>query len=122
MTTSNKGTIAGRVVAVLPETTKAGKEKLTVVIDTAEPGGKWPNPVPVCAFGKSVGYIAGLQVGDEARVAVYLRGREWQGRYFAENAPADKAEIISEQPRPAPADATAADMADLVSDDSGLPF
>ena len=122
MTTSNQGTVAGRVVAVIPETTKQGKEKLTVVIDTAESGSKWPNPVPVCAFGKSVGYIAGLQVGDEARVAVYLRGREWQGRYFAENSPADKAEILSAQPRPAHADATAADMADPVSDDSGLPF
>jgi len=122
MTTSNKGTVAGRVVAVLPETTKAGKEKLTVVIDTAESGSKWPNPVPICAFGKSVGYIAGLQVGDEARVAVYLRGREWQGRYFAENAPAG-AEIISAQPRPvaAPADATAADMA-VPEEDAGLPF
>jgi hypothetical protein len=116
----NKGIVEGRVVAVIPETTKAGKEKLTVVIDTAEPGGKWPNPVPVCAFGKSVGYIAGLQVGDEARVAVYLRGREWQGRYFAENAPADKAEVTSAQPlRPAP-DAVAADMA--VPEDEALPF
>jgi len=121
MTTSNNGIVAGRVVAVLPETTKQGKEKLTVVIDTAEPGGKWPNPVPVCAFGKAVGYIAGLQVGDAARVAVYLRGREWQGRYFAENAPADKAEIISAQPRPEPADTTAADMA-VPEEDAGLPF
>jgi len=121
MTTSNNGIVAGRVVAVLPETTKQGKEKLTVVIDTAESGSKWPNPVPIVAFGKSVGYIAGLQVGDEARVAVYHRGREWQGRYFAENAPADTAEIISAQPRPEPADTTAADMA-VPEEDAGLPF
>ena len=76
--------------------------------------------MPVCAFGKSVSYIAGLQVGDEARVAVYLRGREWQGRYFAENAPADKAEVTSAQPRPA-ADPDPADMA-IPAEDTGLPF
>lgn len=116
----NKGIVEGRVVAVIPETTKAGKDKLTVAIDTAESGSKWPNPVPVCAFNKSVAYLAGLQVGDEVRVPVYLRGREYQGRYYAENAPADKAEVTSAQPpRPAP-DAVAADMA--VPEDEALPF
>ena len=121
----NTGTIAGRVVAVLPETTKQGKDKLTVVVETSNEGSRYANPIPVVAFGGSVEYIAGLQPGDEVQIACYIRGREWQGRYFVYIAPARPAEVLSAQPRqPNPAgDAyTDADIAVPPADDPGMPF
>ena len=119
----NTGTIAGRVVAVLPETTKQGKDKLTVVIETSNEGSRYQNPIPVVAFGASVAYIAGLQPGDEVRIACYIRGREWQGRYFVDIAPAAPAEVLSAEPcQPNPAGDTDADIAVPPADDPAMPF
>ena len=123
MTTSNSGTVAGRVIETRPETTKQGKDKLTVVIETSNEGSRYPNPIPVGAFGGSVEYIAGLQPGDEVRSACYIRGREWQGRYFVDIAPASPAEVLSAQPRQSnPANDTDADIAVPPADDPGMPF
>ena len=123
MTTSNKATIAGRVVAVLPEKTKQGKDKLTVVVETSNEGSRYANPVAVVAFGGSVEYIAGLQPGDEVQIACYIRGREWQGRYFVDISPASAAEVLSAQPRqPNPAVNSDADIAAPPADDPGMPF
>lgn len=44
MTTSNSGTVAGLVIETRPETTKQGKDKLTVVIETSNEGSRYPNP------------------------------------------------------------------------------
>ena len=127
MTTSNQGTVAGRVVAVIPETTKQGKDKLTVVVETSNEGSRYANPIPVVAFGGSVEYIAGLQPGDEVRIACYIRGREWQGRYFVDIAPASAAEVLSAQPcQSNPAGDTNtdtdADIAVPPADDPAMPF
>jgi hypothetical protein len=123
MTTSNSGTVAGRVIETRPEKTKQGKDKLTVVIETSNDGSRYANPVAVVAFGGSVEYIAGLQPGDEVQIACYIRGREWQGRYFVDIAPASAAEVLSAQPRqPNPANDTDADMAVPPADDPGMPF
>ena len=125
MTTSNQGTVAGRVVAVIPETTKQGKDKLTVVVETSNEGSRYQNPIPVVAFGGSVEYIAGLQPGDEVQIACYIRGREWQGRYFVDIAPASAAEVLSAQPRqanPAGDTDTDADIAVPPADDPAMPF
>ena len=111
------------MIETRPETTKQGKDKLTVVIETSNEGSRYPNPVPVVAFGGSVAYIAGLQPGDEVRIACYIRGREWQGRYFVDIAPARPAEVLSAQPRQAnPAGDTDADIAVPLADDPGMPF
>ena len=123
MTTSNSGTVAGRVIETMPEKTKQGKDKLTVVIETSNEGSRYANPVPVVAFGGSVEYIAGLQPGDEVQIACYIRGREWQGRYFVDIAPAAAAEVLSAQPRQTnPANGTDADVAVPPADDPGMPF
>lgn len=123
MTTSNSGTVAGRVIETRPETTKQGKDKLTVVIETSNEGSRYANPIPVVAFGGSVAYIAGLQPGDEVQIACYIRGREWQGRYFVDIAPASAAEVLSAQQRQAnPAGDTDADIAVPPADDPGMPF
>ena len=123
MTTSNSGTVAGRVIETRPEKTKQGKDKLTVVIETSNEGSRYANPVAVVAFGGSVDYIADLQPGDEVRIACYIRGREWQGRYFVDIAPASLAEVLSAQPRQSnPAGDTDADMAVPPADDPGMPF
>lgn len=125
MTTSNSGTVAGRVIETRPETTKQGKDKLTVVIETSNEGSRYANPIPVVAFGGSVAYIAGLQPGDEVRIACYIRGRERQGRYFVDIAPASAAEVLSAQPRqpnPAGDTDTDADIAVPPADDPSMPF
>ena len=120
-------TVAGRVIETRPETTKQGKDKLTVVIETSNEGSRYPNPIPVVAFGGSVAYIAGLQPGDEVQIACYIRGREYQGRYFVDIAPASAAEVLSAQPRqPNPAGDTNTDTDAYIAvppaDDHGMPF
>ena len=123
MKTSNSGTVAGRVIETRPEKTKQGKDKLTVVVETSNEGSRYANPVAVVAFGGSVEYIAGLQPGDEVQIACYIRGREWQGRYFVDISPASSAEVLSAQPRqPNPAGDTDADIAVPPADDPGMPF
>ena len=58
-----------------------GFKKCTVVIDT---GGKYPQQIPI-EFVKDKADLASseLQVGDMAIVDYNLRGREYNGRYYA---------------------------------------
>lgn len=127
MTYESKGTVSGRVVRVMRD--KLGEkqtEKITVVIDPTTAGAKYPNLVPVTAFGKAADHFAGVTEGAEIVCSVWLRGREWQGRYFSEIAVADC--TIIEAGAAHPVDAGTAGMNETATpdagagDDDGMPF
>jgi len=91
-----KNTYVGRVVSV-GKTETLGKNpakpfyKRTIVVDDAEIGAKYPNPVPFEATGDKCKYLDGIEAGDTVTVEYYLTGREWTDpktknvRYFTSN-------------------------------------
>ena len=129
MNYENSGNVSGEVVDV--QTVPAGKsEKKIVVVRVSEPGAKWVNIVPVSGFGDEAGKLAGIECGDTVHLSVWLRGREWQGRYFSdiaiakviEHEPAQPSEPVSTAP-----DTQADEMAEPVGagvdvDDEAMPF
>lgn len=110
------GTVTGRVISIARE--KVGKkatDKATAIIDVTGES-QYTNVVPVSAMGKSFDKLDGIKEGDEVTCSVYLRGREWNGKYFAENAVKD-CRVIS-----AAASATAAEMKEPEADGQEMPF
>ena len=92
---SNVYKFAGRVVAV-GKTEKLGRDpskpflKRTLVVDDAEDGDKFPNPVPFDATGERCAKLDGVSVGARVMVAFHAKGREWRDkagnvRYFGSN-------------------------------------
>jgi hypothetical protein len=57
----------------------SGFRKRTVVVDD---GDKYPNPVPVEVVKEKADDFDG-KAGDIVRMDINIRGREWNGRYFA---------------------------------------
>ena len=124
----NIGEVAGEVVDVKTIPVGKSNEKKIVVVRVSEPGAKWVNVVPVSGFGDEACKLVGIECGDTVRLSVYLRGREWQGKYFADIAiakvidhvPAQRSEPASDGP-----DTHADEMkvpAGAGADDVPLPF
>ena len=80
---SEQTTIKGRVIHIeQPQSFGAsGFRKATVVIET---GGDYPQQIPIEFVKDKADEMASkLSVGMEVEIAYNLRGREWNGRYFA---------------------------------------
>ena len=78
-------TFKGRVVSV-GKTERLGKDpnrpflKRTAVIDDAEVGDKYPNPVPFEVSGEYCALFDQLVVGAIVEVVFVLNGREWKDK------------------------------------------
>lgn len=93
---SNKATFIGRVVEV-GKTETLGKNpakpfyKRTIIVDDAEEGAKYPNPVPFETSGDKCKFFDGIEVGDVVTIEFYPNGRAWNDpktgktRYFGSN-------------------------------------
>ena len=88
-------TFVGRVVAV-GKTEKLGREdkpfyKRVIVVDDADDGAKYPNPVPFEATGDKCDFLDKYKAGDVVRIEFYPNGRAWNDpktgktRYFSSN-------------------------------------
>ena len=86
---------AGRVVAV-GKTELLGRDpnrqfkKRVLVVDDADKGSKYPNPVQFEATGDKCSLLDSCRKGDLVEVKFYLNGREWKDkfgvtRYFVAN-------------------------------------
>lgn len=78
---SSKCEFTGRVVAV-GNTEKLGREdkpfyKRIIVVDDAEIGAKYPNPVPFEATGDKCKYLDQYKAGDEVYIEFFPNGRGW---------------------------------------------
>lgn len=82
---------SGTVNRVDTFVSKAGKEILTVVVET---GGQWPQLVPIKAFGRTAEYVRNLKPGDVVSIKGNLGGRDWQGKVYGDNS-ASHIEVIS---------------------------
>lgn len=92
----SKCVFVGRVVTV-EKTETLGKNpskpfyKRVIVVDDADIGAKYPNPVPFEATGDKCGYLDQYKEGDEVRIEFYPNGRAWEDpktrktRYFSSN-------------------------------------
>lgn len=92
---NGKYKFTGRVVAV-GKTETLGRDpskpfyKRTLVLDDAEEGAKYPNPVPFEATGDKCRDLDACRVGATVAVTFFLNGREWkdkqgQVRWFGAN-------------------------------------
>ncbi|MBQ1428731.1 MAG: DUF3127 domain-containing protein [Kiritimatiellae bacterium] len=86
---------AGRVVAV-GKTERMGRDpskpflKRTLVVDDADEGDKYPNPVPFEATGERCAKLDGVKPGAKVEVTFRAKGREWRDpsgnvRHFGSN-------------------------------------
>ncbi len=92
----SKCVFVGRVVTV-EKTETLGKDpakpfyKRVIVVDDAEDGAKYPNPVPFEATGDKCQYLDRYKKGDEVEIEFYPNGRAWEDprtkktRYFSSN-------------------------------------
>lgn len=80
---SQKCTFTGRVVSV-GATETLGKNpdkqfyKREIVVDDAEPGSKWANPVVFEQTGDKCKYLDQYKPGDEVEIDFFPNGREWK--------------------------------------------
>lgn len=86
----------GRVVTV-EKTETLGRNpdkpfhKRVIVVDDADDGAKYPNPVPFEATGEKCKYLDKYKKGDEVEIEFYPNGRAWEDpktgktRYFSSN-------------------------------------
>ena len=88
-------TFIGRVV-VVEKKEKFGRDdkpfyKRVIVVDDAEDGAKYPNPVPFEATGDKCDFLDKYKAGDVVRIEFYPNGRAWNDpktgktRYFSSN-------------------------------------
>jgi hypothetical protein len=78
---SDKLEITGTVERILDiETFDSGFTKQTLVLNT---GGEYPQTIPVEFFKDKTSLLSGLQPGQAVTVAINLRGREHNGKYYA---------------------------------------
>ena len=75
-------TVTGMVDAI-GQRRELGKAKTPMVTLVVEEGGKYPSPVPVECWGDLADEAEGCAVGDAVEVDAYVRGREYNGRYYA---------------------------------------
>ena len=122
---NGKYKFTGRVVAV-GKMERLGRDpskpfyKRTLVLDDAEEGAKYPNPVPFEATGDKCRDLDACRVGATVEVAFFLNGREWkdkqgQVRWFGSNriVEVSAGEDIPEIPMSEPDEPTADDAGDM---------
>ena len=130
MSNAHEGTaiVTGEVIEVGPRSSvgKNGTHKTNIVVECSS-NDEYKNPVPVEAYGDEISSEASnLGRGDSVRVKCWLKGREYNGRYFC-NLSVQKGGIemlnrVSAQPL---ADELPIDQDDVPTgelDDSGVPF
>lgn len=83
-TKNNNAVIEGAVYRVGEVQTVGtrGAQKRVVVVETA---GDYPQKIPCEFFGKNLDKADRLAVGDEVLIAVNLRGREANGKFYGSN-------------------------------------
>ncbi len=83
-TKNNNAVIEGTVYHVSEVQTvgQKGAQKRVVVVETA---GDYPQKIPCEFFGKNLDKADRLAVGDEVLIAVNLRGRESNGKFYGSN-------------------------------------
>jgi single-strand DNA-binding protein len=123
--------LSGKIEAILPPREGGGKKFQTVVFRTE---GQYPQCIPVEFGEKSIQHIERLRVGDEAECEFSLRGREWNGKYFANlsgfkifggGQPHQRGSSVNNERRPAQKDYPLKDRQDTVpdwNDQSEAPF
>jgi hypothetical protein len=85
-----------------PQTTDSGFTWQTVVIKNER---QYSNLMPVKLVKEDIGKFDDLEIGTRVKVAVFIGGREWNGKYFAD---IDFAELLgvqrdlNKEPAPAP--------------------
>ena len=83
-TKNNNAVIEGAVCHVGEVMTVGtrGAQKRVVVVETV---GDYPQKIPCEFFGKNIDKADRLNVGDEVLIAVNLRGREANGKFYGSN-------------------------------------
>lgn len=115
--------IKGHVHKLLPKEMAGKFEKRILVINT---GGEYPENVPIEFLGNKVGVLDGIEEGDAVTVYYGLRGREWQGRWFA-SIRGWKVEVTNSAGRRKPDEGYknphySADTENGIGDDDDIPF
>ena len=82
----NEFRITGQLEKTETFVTKAGKNIITIVLAI---DGKWPQYVPIKLFGGLADKYGHLAPGIEITVQGKLGGREWNGKFYAENTAND---------------------------------
>ena len=80
----------------------SGFQKRTVVIETED---KYDNVIPVQLLKDNVTALDGVEVGTRVKLAVYLGGREWNGKYFVDLKYAELLGVqrdLNKEPAPSP--------------------
>jgi len=81
----------------------SGFQKQTVIIETED---KYDNLIPLQLVKDKVGTLDTLQPGTRIKLAAYLGGREWNGKYFIDLKFAEllgvQRDLNQEPPAPAP--------------------
>jgi hypothetical protein len=80
----------------------SGFQKRTVVIETED---KYDNVIPVQLLKDSLSALNGVELGTRLKLAVYLGGREWNGKYFIDLKFAELLGVqrdLNKEPAPAP--------------------
>ena len=73
----------GTIYKIDTFTTKNGKDIVTLVFKI---DGEYPKFIPIKFFGRLAGRAKEMVVGDIVTVSGHLGGREWNGKYYADNA------------------------------------
>lgn len=86
MTPSNTATVRGTVHAIGETQTVGAKgfRKRLLVLNATRPGGKYPDYIVATLTREGVDWADTIQIGEPVELKVALKGREWQGRWFAD--------------------------------------
>ena len=88
----NSFEVQGTVNRVDHFTSKAGKDIVTLVLDI--PDDKYPQLVPIKAFGRLAGECGDWQPGAEVLVKGHLGGRDWNGKVYPDIV-AESVEVLA---------------------------
>ncbi|WP_309386060.1 DUF3127 domain-containing protein [Cerasicoccus frondis] len=111
----------GQVIEVKEREDFSSFSKRTVVVSDQEE--KYPQKVPFIFSGKYVDMPDEKEIlrGQKVKVRFSLRGREWQGKHYAENF-AFAISKLEEAPAPPPQQDTFAGVDDDNDDEEDVPF
>ncbi|QDP63174.1 MAG: hypothetical protein Unbinned5930contig1000_17 [Prokaryotic dsDNA virus sp.] len=87
-------------------------DKLQFVVETDDE--KYPQVIPVNAYGDNVAKVQNISEGTRVRVGINLKGREWQDKYYL-NADMWRIDVEVEDPR-------AMELETETKKDEDLPF
>lgn len=120
MNYGNMGEVCGRVKKAFDDPQK-GEAKRIVIVETTTPDSDWQNIVQVQGYKKGAELLSNIEAGDEVRLSVRLKSREYQGKYYDQINIAKVLEVIQPQ-RSAPQPVLAGEMEEPKTDDSDMPF